>query len=405
MAAYTVRAARCDHRADQADIDAALRRITAPLERAWQRIEAAATVGLKVNLVWPPEKIRRTAERHQELVDPAVFRGVLKLLREHTSARLVVCDTTLMHGEERGRDVHFRPLLDEFGAEYVECNDEPSAAYDLPDGLMFGRYLLHPIFRDIDAMVSVATLKSHNFMGVTLTTKNLFGLPPIHPNNRNRTYFHHIIRLPYVLADLHRLLDPALCLVDGLVGQSKREWGGEARISDTLLAGDHSIATDLCGAWLMGHDPYGDWPHPPYRRDRSHLKVAVEAGWGPGSLDEVDFAHDLERPVGEYDSDEVDAPETVAGWRRSMCEQALHFLDHREQYLSEYANQYIYLQDGEVLWHDAYPPRGWFSRRELAGAKRGVAIWLKYADPAEWEQERFDVYARELAKMEGVLVA
>lgn len=397
---FRVRAGRCDHRADERTIDAALRRLTAPLERAWSRLAAARTIAVKVNLVWPPDKVRRHEGRHQELVDPEVFRCVLRLLRERTTARVVVTDTTLLFGDERGRDVTFRPLLEELEIDYIECNDPPSASFDVPGGgLMFDRYLLHPIFREVDEMVSVATLKNHNFMGVTLTTKNLFGLPPVHPGNRNRTYYHHIIRLPFVLADLARLLDPALCIVDGLVGQARREWGGEARVADTLIAGDHPIATDLCGAWLMGHDPYGDWPTPPYRRDRSHLRVAVDAGWGPASLEAIDFdPGDVQSPVAEFDSDQVDSPATVASWRRTMCEQALDFAARRAEFEARFAGEYIYYQDGEVLWHAPHPP-GWVSRRDLAGVKKDRAIWLKYVDPTDWEGEHFEVYERELARM------
>lgn len=398
--AYRVRATRCDHRSSQSALEAALERITAPLDRAWEKLAAAKLIALKVNLVWPPEKIRRQAGRFQELVDPAVLRAVLTLLRRRTSARLVVADTTLLHDTPHpGADVHFLPLLAEFGAEFVQCNDRPSRSYDVPGGgLMFRRYNLHPIFAAADQVVSVATLKSHLFMGVTLTTKNLFGLPPIHPDNRGRTYFHHIIRLPYVLPDLARIVQPALGIVDGLVGQSGREWGGEARISDTLLAGDHPIATDLCGAYLMGCDPYGDWPTAPFRRDRNHLRVAVESGFGPASLEAIDFEHDLTVPVGAYDTLALDSPETVRAWRVSMCQQALHYRDRRAEFEARYPREYIYLQDGEVLWHDPYPP-GPVSRRSLSGARKDSAIWLKYVDPDDWEGEHFEVYEQELARL------
>ena len=113
---------------------------------------------------------------------------------------------------------------------------------------MFRQYLLPQSAVDSDAFVSVSKLKCHAFTGVTLCLKNLFGLPPMPPFGRARVYYHHIIRLPYVLVDLGRIVDPALNIIDGLVGQSGREWGGEGRIADTLIAGDQVIATEA------------DWP-------------------------------------------------------------------------------------------------------------------------------------------------
>ena len=100
-------------------------------------------------------------------------------------------------------------------------------------------------------------------MGVTLTLKNLFGLVPREPHGRSRQYFHHIIRMPYMLADIGRIFNPALNIIDALVGQAGREWGdgvGLGRVVDGLIAGDHAIATDAVGTMLMGHDPAEDCP-------------------------------------------------------------------------------------------------------------------------------------------------
>ena len=91
---------------------------------------------------------------------------------------------------------------------------------------------------------------------------------------RPRPYYHHIVRMPYMLADIGRILNPALNIIDALVGQAGQEWGngkGLGRIVDGLIAGDQVIATDACAAHLMGHEPAADWLTPPYHRDRNPL--------------------------------------------------------------------------------------------------------------------------------------
>ena len=391
---YTVRAAHCDHRASDETIAQALDRITEPLTRSWERLESAATVVVKANIVWPPEQIRLHAGRRQELVDESVLRAVLGLLKRRCRGRVILADTTLVPDH---RDFFFLDLLRELDVEFVNCNEPPFATLAAPDGgAMFGSYTFHETVARADALVSLAALKTHAFAGITLCSKNLFGWCPVHPTTRPRSYFHHLVRLPYVFADLAATLRPVLNIVDGLVGQSRVEWGGEARETNALLAGDHTLATDLCGAALMGHDPYADWPTPPFRRDRNHLLVGVEQGWGPASLGEVDFQHDLEPPLGLFDSQATDSHERVASWHRSMCEQALDYRDDPEPYHRAYAGEYILLQDGVVLGHSG-DPIGRRSRRELSGAKPDRAIWLKYVDPEETEAERFAVYDRVLA--------
>ena len=398
---YIVRATHCDHRASDAEIYRRLKATTDPLEDAWDRLARARPVVLKFNLMHHDPQ--RVAGRLRELVDDSVARATLRLLRERTTARLIATDTA-GHGVDYQTPPNFnyRQVLDEFGVEYDDSNMPPFAAYEVPGGgCMFDRYTLSGVFRQADEVVSVAKLKNHLFMGVTLTTKNLFGLPPMKPpEGRTRTYYHHLIRLSYVLPDLAMITRPCLNIIDGLVGQQGREWGGQGRICDTLIAGNHPIATDACAAHLMGHDPTADWPTPPFRRDRNHLLIAAQRGFGTVDLEEIDFQSEVEPPLNDFDADEMDPPSTVENWRRTACEQGLYYQQHRERLVREYANQFIYLQDGQVVWHGE-DPSNLESRRVLSGERKDSALWLKLVDPEEKEGECFAAYAECLRLMEN----
>jgi hypothetical protein len=296
-----------------------------------------------------------------------------------------------------GDDFNYAHILREFDVDFVDSNAPPFASYDVPGGgLMFDRYTLSAVFQDADAVVSVAKMKNHAFMGITLCLKNLFGLPPITlPAGRVRTYYHHVIRLSYVLPDLGMILQPCLNIVDALTGQWGREWGGEGRITNALLAGDHVTATDACGAYLMGTDPASDWPSPPFRRDRNHLLIAAQRGFGTVDLNEIDFqsvgTEAVRAPLAEFDSVETDSTATVESWRRTTCEQGLFYRDHQKKLVDRYRGEFIFLQDGDVVWHGE-DPANLGSRRQLSGDKKDRALWLKLVDPEETEGERFSVY-------------
>lgn len=397
---YTVRAAHCDYRASQKEIYDNLCRITEPLERSWKKLQRARKIVIKANMVWPPERITYFKGRRRELVDDAVFRAVLRLLRERTTGKLIVTDTSFrLDTGTPGTDVNMINILDEFGVEYVESNTPPFEIFDVPGGgLMFSRYQLSACFADADAVVSVAKMKTHAFMGITLCLKNLFGLPPLPPHGRPRSYFHHIIRLSYVLPDLGLVTKPCLNIIDGLTGQSRREWGGEGRICNTLIAGDHVIATDACASWLMGHDPASDWPTPPFKRDQNALLVAAENGFGTVNLDEIDFQTEVQPPVAEFDSDELDTNEMVTSWRRTTCEQALFYRDNPKDIFDNYTGEYVFLQDNKVVWHGS-APGDLGSRRMLSGERKESALWLKFVDQNDPEGEHFGVYEDILKKL------
>ncbi len=391
---YTVRASHCDHRASEEEIYEVLKRTTDPLDRSWRKLEKARRIVLKFNMIKPPERIEYFAGRRRELVDDAVARAVLRLLRERTTAELVATDTyPYGNGHVTPDDFNYRYILDDFGVRYVDSNLPPFATYDVPGGgCMFDRYLLNAIFAEADEVVSIAKMKNHAFMGITLTLKNLFGLPPmIPPEGRTRSYYHHLIRLSYVLPDLGMITKPCLNIVEALTGQWGREWGGEGRICNALMAGDHPVATDACGMTLMGHDPHSDWPTPPFRRDRNHLLIAAKHGFGTVDLNEIDFVSEVEAPLAEFDSVSTDSDATVANWRRTTCEQGLIYQDEQRKLIDRYRGEFIYMQDGQVVWN-GIDPSNLGSRRKLSGDRKDSALWLKYVDPAEGEGERFERY-------------
>jgi hypothetical protein len=400
---YHVRAVHCDHLATDDEVYAALKRATVPLEAAWAKLKRASRITVKFNQAFQPDRLVYLDGQLQELVDPKVARAVLRLLRENTNAEIACTEISTMGrpGSRYGWEntMTLMPVLREFNVPLLEGNHPPHKVFQVPGGgLMFRQYLLPAAAADTDAFVSVAKMKNHAFMGITLCLKNLFGLPPQEPHGRGRQYFHHLIRLSYVLGDLGRIVQPTLNIIDALVGQARREWGGEGRVCDALVAGDHVIATDACGAHLMGHNPQDDWPHPPFRRDRNALLAAAEGGFGTVKLQEVDFQSEVSAPVAEFDSAKTDPSEMVAAWRRSTCEQALYYRDNRKKFVDQYAGEYIFLQDGEVKWHDKSSELSW-SRRQLAGKRRESALWMKLVDPQEAEGEHFEVYEHTLAQL------
>ncbi len=397
-----VRAVHCDHGAPDEAVYEALGRATEPLTEAWRKLTAAKRICVKFNQAWRPENMRYYEGQFQELVDPKVARALLRLLRERTTAEITCCEIVALGVEaKRHPAADYMPLLsvlNDFDVRFVDGDMPPVRTVDVPGGgLMFGSYALPEVVVDADAFVSVQKAKNHAFMGVTLCLKNLFGLMTQPPLGRPRHYFHHFIRLPYVLADLGRIIHPALNVIDALVGQAGREWGGEGRVCDALVAGDDVIATDAATTYLMGHNPLGDWPEPPFHRDRNPGRVAYENRLGTANLTDIDFVSEVDRPMAEFHTVQTDALERVVSWRRTTCEQALYYRDNRERF-SEYAGEYILLQDNVVRQHG---PTGELarSRREIAGDRADSALWLKYVDPEETEREHFEVYDRTLARL------
>lgn len=402
---FTVRAVYCNYRSSDEEVYQALKRATAPLGRTWEKLNKARQIAIKFNQDWLRERVVLHEGHRQQLVSDSVARATLRLLRERTSAELIAVDIGtegIYHHVTDGSSTSLLPVFREYDVPYIEGDQAPTAWVPVPGGgQMFTLYPLPKPALEAEAFVSVQKLKNHQFMGVTLCLKNLFALAALQPGGRPRIYYHHLVRMPYVLADLGRILNPALNIIDGLVTQAGMEWGDgdHPRLCNTLIAGDQVVATDACGAYLMGHDPQADWLTPPFHRDRNALRVAADGGFGTADLDQINFLSEVPVPVGEFFVRATDLRDRVVNWRRTTAEQALFYRDHQAELVRQYAGQYILMQMGQVRW--AGP--NWNmaeSRRILSGAHPEQGMWMKYVDGQEAEGEHFEVYEKTLSDLQ-----
>jgi len=407
---YRVRAVHCDYRAGNEEVYQALKRATDPLQRSWERLRKAKRIAIKFNQDWMPDTLVTYEGQRQQLVGDTAARAVLRLLRENTSAELYCVDIgveSIWNHAKNQEGTHILPVLREFDVPFVDCHVEPVDWVQVPGGgQMFERYPVPRPVLEADELVDVQKVKNHAYMGVTLCLKNLFGLMPLTAEGRPRSYYHHLIRMPYMLADLGKIYKPALNILDGMITQAGMEWGkGEhPRVGNTMLAGDQVVATDACAAALMGHDPQSDWLTPPFHRDRNALKVAAEGGLGTVDLNEIDFESEVQVPIGEFFAKEIDPREMVVTWRRTMAEQGLFYAEHREELIRQYEGKYILLQMGEVRWSDTSGDIR-FSRRKLAGDHPEQAMFQKFVSAEEKEGEHFEVYAQTLREMQEMGMA
>jgi uncharacterized protein (DUF362 family) len=405
---YHVRAVACDYRSSDEEVYQALRRATDPLDPAWERLGKARRIGIKFNQDWNRTRVPHHEGHRQQLVSDPVARATIRLLQERTKAEIFAVDVGVEPpppGETRIEGcTNLIHVFREMNLPFIDGNVDGVKWVNVPGGgQMFERYPIPQCIADADEMVSVQKLKNHAFMGITLCMKNLFGLVPLMPGGRPRHYYHHLVRMPYMLADLGRIFKPALNIIDGLVCQAGEEWGQghQPRICNTLIAGDQVVATDACGAVMMGHNPQADWLTEPFHRDRNALLVAAEGGFGTVNLDEIDFQTEVTAPVGHFYAKQYDTRETVISWRKTTAEQGFYYLDHKREIVDKYAGQFILLQMGEVRWSDKSGHIN-VSRRILSGDHPEQAMWMKWVDPDEEEGEHFEVYEKTMQEMGAI---
>jgi uncharacterized protein (DUF362 family) len=106
-----------------------------------------------------------------------------------------------------------------------------------------------------DLLVSMPKMKTHHWVGATLSMKNFFGLVPgaIYGWPKNIL---HWAGIPECIVDLHSAFPRAFAIVDGVVGmEGNGPIQGKPKAAGVLVAGADLVAVDATCCRVMGIDP------------------------------------------------------------------------------------------------------------------------------------------------------
>ncbi len=220
------------------------------LGRPWAR---GKTVLLKPNLVEP------SREAPEINTHPLVVRAAAEVFRSWGAARVFVaegpghCRDALLVLDQSG----LGEILDESRLEFVDLNhDEVEFVPNLLRQTTLARLALPASLRHADLIVSLPKLKTHHWVGVTLSLKNFFGVMPGIVYGWPKNVLHYAGIGPSIL-DIAAAVRPHLAIVDGIVGmEGDGPIMGTPRRSGVLVMGTNLPAVDATCARLMQIDPW-----------------------------------------------------------------------------------------------------------------------------------------------------
>jgi uncharacterized protein (DUF362 family) len=173
----------------------------------------------------------------------------------------------------------FFSAVRDFEKKFVDLNLDDVARVHLlkPLSTLTELYLPKTALR-CDLLVSLPKMKTHHWVGATLSMKNLFGLVPGGVYGWPKNVLHWA-GIDECIADLHLQFPNQFCIVDGIEGmQGNGPILGTSRRAGVLVAGAHPPSVDATCCQVMGIDPSGI----------KYLNlVAGRTGWRPSDVRQI----------------------------------------------------------------------------------------------------------------------
>lgn len=205
------------------------------------------TAVLKINMV-------EFREGKPIFTNPAVVHGAIELVKHLGAKEIIVGE-----GPGHMRDTQFLlqatgvgDLLKGLGIRFVDLNLDELEKVEVKNSFSkLDHFMLPRTVVKADALVSVPKLKTHHWVGVTASMKNLFGIVPGRHYGwpKNILHWHGIDEC---ILDLNRVQRPTFAVVDGIVSmEGDGPLNGTAKDTKLVIVGNDVAAVDATCARIM----------------------------------------------------------------------------------------------------------------------------------------------------------
>lgn len=194
---------------------------------------------------------------------PLLVKAMIELLLDYGLKPVVGDSPATSMGSEVAKKIGLLDILEQYHIPFVDFTGErsPYEGYTGSHSFQFKQIgLSHAIF-EYDHLLNMAKFKSHAQMGITLTTKNLFGCVSGH--KKSQWHFHtgrDLDTFARLIIEISMLSKASFHVLDGIWGmEGNGPTNGTRVFSHFLMASDNSFALDRAVIDLIGMD-YHQFP-------------------------------------------------------------------------------------------------------------------------------------------------
>lgn len=236
------------------------------------RIKGKQTILIKPNFVTVYNQLAAT---HVDAV-----RAVLDVITRLTGQSITIGEGAAEGSTEEGfRRYSYRKLADEYNVRFLDLNQDDFIEAQIFDSrLQLISVRVSKTVAESDFRVSVAPLKTHDTVGVTLSLKNMVA-GSLCGSRAKRSLHQGYPAINKSLFELARAIPPHLAVIDGFVGmEGNGPSNGNPVDMKIALSSTDFLAVDAVAVHLMGFDI----------DDIGYLHYCKEARLGEGDISRIE---------------------------------------------------------------------------------------------------------------------
>ncbi|PMQ01112.1 MAG: hypothetical protein CBR30_07570 [Dictyoglomus sp. NZ13-RE01] len=229
---------------------------------------------LKPNLLMPAPP-NRAITTH-----PIIIESIVETLIDKGAKELLIGDSP---GNNRStvqglyEITGMKKVAEKTGARLVNFSTEGVIEFTTKNNV---KIPVTKIVKEVDYIINLPKLKTHQLTLMTCAIKNIFGTIPGFNKTKMHTTFPNAKDFSELLVDLFNFVKPALNIVDAIIGmEGDGPSAGEPKKFGKIIVGDDPVAVDTVAGWILGYKP----------QDVKTTVLAKEKGLGNYEFDKIEL--------------------------------------------------------------------------------------------------------------------
>ena len=210
------------------------------------------------------------------VTSPHVIKALCRLAKQSGAAKPLIGEGSCVgcRTDEAFITSGISEIADEERVELVDLKKTKTCCMGIPNGIIFRRIEIPEVVMQVDIIINVPVMKTHDAFPATLGLKNMKGV--IREKDKKRF---HKWGLAQSIVDLNKLVLPQLTVIDGTIAM---EGMGPCRGTPvnfgTIVSSFDTLAADAIAASIMGINPV----------EIEYIKLGAEQGLGCADLSQIE---------------------------------------------------------------------------------------------------------------------
>lgn len=227
------------------------------VDRAIAKVLKLAEIELpkrKKVLIKPNIVVCNSKKPKATLTNPSIIKAICKLLKKN-HCKIYIGESSFMDTDIAFKKSGIEKVAKKYGKLIIFEQDKLIKIKDKKAKILDNFYLSKTL-KDVDLVINIPKLKTHQLTKFTGAIKNLYGCIPGGMKQKLHKKAGNEIKFSKLLVDIYQNIKPEINIMDGVIGmEGKGPTSGNSKKVGYILASRNAVNLDVVSSKLIGYNP------------------------------------------------------------------------------------------------------------------------------------------------------